>query len=665
MSLNDIIEVQASAGVARPARAGFGTLMIVAYHKHWSGRSRTYTGDAGAITDGFSTLEPAYKQLVAAFSQTPRPKTVKIGRRANAPEQVVNMTPVAPSAGTLYQADLDGVTREYTADGADSLADVCTEFAAACNGAEAADVDAIIATGASTNGVQALDEEDFDGVIGGEVMDPPRRVSFTFSSHSDWDATVITVTGKDEDGVTITETIAVPNNGNDIVNGAYRFSQITGVSIPAQTAGGGTFTMGVIAVTTVAQPDAIIRRGASTAGIQTLADDDFNGTIGAEEFDRPSSVQFTFNEHADWDATTIVVSGKDEAGNDTTENFSVSNGGNNVVTGAVIFTQITEVSIPAQTGTNGTFTMGLNPRYTASGASGTKVVVTATDDGQLVSFENWYDHSEQGATLSVEDVTEDPGIAEDLAAIRLADPDWYGLVLDSTSKAEVEEATAWGEAQRLLGAYQSGDSGITDADESEDLFSALKLSGYTRAVPIFHPSIAAQFIAAGALAGRLARDPGSYTWKFKRVPGVESYTLNETERGAVLAKKGNIYTPTADIAIIEDGTVSSGSFADITRFIDWQVAQIQEGIYFLFLNNEKIPYTDAGIAMVVAVIYAKLKAGIRQGGLREDPFPVVTAPLVADIDPQDRADRVVPDIVIDGQLAGAIHKVRIRMAVSV
>lgn len=98
--------------------------------------------------------------------------------------------------------------------------------------------------------------------------------------------------------------------------------------------------------------------GASTAGIQTLTGASLNGAVGVGTMFPPRNLTFTFSSHADWDATTAVVTGKDENGNTITENFAIPNNGNATVTGAVLFTSVTQIVIPAQSGTGGTFTVG-------------------------------------------------------------------------------------------------------------------------------------------------------------------------------------------------------------------------------------------------------------------------------------------------------------------
>lgn len=111
--------------------------------------------------------------------------------------------------------------------------------------APTADVDAIIATGASTGGVQSLSTTSLDGVIGQDVIAPAKNITLTFSSHTDWDATTATVYGEDADGHMISETFSIPNNGNATVTGYLLFRRVITVQIPAQTGTGGTFTVGV------------------------------------------------------------------------------------------------------------------------------------------------------------------------------------------------------------------------------------------------------------------------------------------------------------------------------------------------------------------------------------------------------------------------------------
>lgn len=109
---------------------------------------------------------------------------------------------------------------------------------------DVADVDAIIATGASAATAQTLSGAGLDGVIGAAEMTPPRNVVLVLSSHANWDATTAVVAGLDEDGNVIQESLLIPDAGNVTVTGVKTFAKITSLYIPAQAGTAGTFTLG-------------------------------------------------------------------------------------------------------------------------------------------------------------------------------------------------------------------------------------------------------------------------------------------------------------------------------------------------------------------------------------------------------------------------------------
>lgn len=118
--------------------------------------------------------------------------------------------------------------------------------------AVAASVNSIIVTGVSTAGQQIYAPAaggglDFDGTgIGGGdgIMSPvARNLRVVFDGHADWDVTTAVAAGYDEDGDYVTENFAVATSAN--LTGTVLFSRLISFTLPAQTGGGGTFTMGV------------------------------------------------------------------------------------------------------------------------------------------------------------------------------------------------------------------------------------------------------------------------------------------------------------------------------------------------------------------------------------------------------------------------------------
>jgi hypothetical protein len=109
----------------------------------------------------------------------------------------------------------------------------------------AQDVDAIKTNIGSTAGVQNFTTADFNGAIGAGRIWPPAKIELVLSNHGDWDATNATLTGLDENGLPVSETLAIPNGGNATVQSQNYYSRVLTLSIPAQTGVGGTATLGV------------------------------------------------------------------------------------------------------------------------------------------------------------------------------------------------------------------------------------------------------------------------------------------------------------------------------------------------------------------------------------------------------------------------------------
>lgn len=114
----------------------------------------------------------------------------------------------------------------------------------------AADVDAILATGgASSSSIQLYEAADADGIVGAEDMMPGRRLTLVLSNHADWDLTSATIRFVDQlSGLTVEETLAIPNGGNTTLTTTKYARSFVSLSIPAQTGTGGTFTIGVAAL---------------------------------------------------------------------------------------------------------------------------------------------------------------------------------------------------------------------------------------------------------------------------------------------------------------------------------------------------------------------------------------------------------------------------------
>lgn len=537
MALSDIVDADITRVSAAVTQQGFSTPLILAYHtRQVSDRVRSYTSPDEMVTDGFTPDDVAYKLAQILWSQPSPPATVKVGRRANAFTPSIRLTPTAANE-TIYTVEIDGQTATYTSDASASVAEIVAGLVAAINAL--GDVDAIIATGASSGSLQTLSGASLDGVLGYRPLSPSRRLHLVLSSHADWDETTATVTGKDAGGNTITETFAIPN------------------------------------------------------------------------------------------------------------------GGNGTVTGTKLFARVTSIAIPAQSGTGGTFTLG------------TRAPMTATDDATHVTLAGVAGYAPTlrvtAGAVEIDDRTADPGLAADLAAVRAEDDDWYALLLDSNSRAEILAVAAIVESldpRKALFA-QTSDTDCLDADSITDvMYSAADLDRFRTAI-LYHPTIGAG-AAAAYVGNALGYDPGTVTWKFRELVGLTSYTLTSAQRAAVLGKAGNLIETVAGRSITCDGKVSGGEWIDVIHGLDWLRARMAERVFGVFVAQPagKVPFSDKGIALLHTEVRAQLQEAQDRDVL--DEGWTTSVPRAAALSSTQRQSRVLPSVTWAGRVTGAIHAVNIR-----
>jgi hypothetical protein len=266
-----------------------------------------------------------------------------------------------------------------------------------------------------------------------------------------------------------------------------------------------------------------------------------------------------------------------------------------------------------------------------------------------------FDHAQFEFNDNTADASLDTDFNTLKSAVTAAD-DFYGIVVDAWDAINIADlAVAVEAAGPKIYAAESQDSDIVESGSS-DIASTLKTANYDRTFLSYAYDVDPS-PAAGWLGRCLPATPGSITWKFKTLNTVSASVLTTAEIGYADAKNCNTYTTVGGQNMMAEGVMASGEFIDVTRFIDWLTARIKENVFRALKVNDKIPYTDSGIQAITAEIDGVLRQGVFNGGINGDEEIIVTAPLAADVDANDRAGRLLPDIEFLATLAGAIHKV--------
>ena len=300
-----------------------------------------------------------------------------------------------------------------------------------------------------------------------------------------------------------------------------------------------------------------------------------------------------------------------------------------------------------------------------------RVEVTNTEFGEVHSID--LSKMDPIDDLRYKNTTSDPGIEEDLVNIYKVDPDWYGLLVDIKGSETVEIVAAWGATKNILTVFDNYDTGVIDVSVSDDIFSELQASSYSNIVPIWRRAVPYQSTGnadAAWLSLMLTFDPGTATWAFKTLTGVPVDNLQTGWESQIESKGGNYYSELAGVGSTLFGITSSGEFADITRFVDYLVNTIAIEVLRVKLNSTKVPFTDKGISLLVGAVQTVLGANTAtpeepNKGLAPEPPPKATAPAALGLPVADRVARVLDSISFTANLAGAIHKTKVRGTISI
>lgn len=120
----NLVRVIVTKGTAIPARESFNTIMLAAYHTVVGPLVREFGSIDEAETAGFTVADfPAINRaLTVMFSQSPRPNSIKLGRRTTGTlTQILEFAPIAAQGtGFVWEITIDGVLVTYTEAPADT-----------------------------------------------------------------------------------------------------------------------------------------------------------------------------------------------------------------------------------------------------------------------------------------------------------------------------------------------------------------------------------------------------------------------------------------------------------------------------------------------------------------------------------------------------------------
>ena len=260
--------------------------------------------------------------------------------------------------------------------------------------------------------------------------------------------------------------------------------------------------------------------------------------------------------------------------------------------------------------------------------------------------------------------TTDDTWADAISAIRDENDSWYGVVSVTKEKADILAISAVVETLspgRLHFAVTADESVLANEEDGSadgNVAQRLAEAGYYRTALIY--STDDGYANAGQSA-ILSRDPGSYTANYKELAVIKAETITAQERANLIEQNCQVQRTVAGLKrTVDSGMVASGEWLDNIHSIDWLTARISENIFAILATQPKLPFTNAGGAVLGTELERNLVVASSAPFNFINPDFTIFVPNVDNISAVDKANRKFEGITFTANIQGAIHALTIR-----
>ena len=234
---------------------------------------------------------------------------------------------------------------------------------------------------------------------------------------------------------------------------------------------------------------------------------------------------------------------------------------------------------------------------------------------------------------------------------------WLFLITDAVNPADVKEIAGVIEATEKYFVWSSAEVDTTAATVV-DTIAQLKALGYKKTLAMFNENTNTT-VPEAAWAGRFAPLlAGSTLWIHKPLVGIFPSKLSATQEADLKAKNANWYTTVAGIDVMYgDNKVVGGEYIDVQLGITWLITRMRERVFGTIVNQRKINFDTAGVALIESNIRSILQEAIENNIIAAQPAPQITVPNVLALSSAQRNTRNLTGIKFTARLAGAIQTV--------
>lgn len=699
LSVSGIVRVVVNLSPLAAATRSFGVLMVAGDSNVISGveRFRTYLTIDGVAAD-FGVNAPEYKAAALYFGQTPKPKTIMIGRwlrAATAGQNEGGILSPAEQSITSWTAisnggfviAIDGVTKTLSAldfSGVTNLNGVASVINGALTGGSVAwDGSEFIVTSATTGAGASA--------VGSITLD-------TNPSYGVQASGTITLSGQPSNGdtvsikgTTVTFVTGTPT-GNQVLIGAD--DSATAAALQAFLQGSADVNLAACTYNTIGLVTTITARAYGTAGnsyaltksganIAVSGSGTLAGGVASDTL-TVNGTAITFVA-ASPSGNQVLVGPTAAATSANLQAFLAASVDSNIVQGtyATVGTLTTVTAAEPGTAGNG-FTLAKSSSHislsgaTLSGGTvpssvGYATAGSGTDISALLKLTSATSQALIGG-FNAESPVQCAAVLADKSAA------WYGLMFQASTQPTDDQNLAVSDFIEALDLTRIFGVTITNTNVlsslvTSDLASLMKGAGYRQSFCQYSQNayaIASFFGRAFSVDFNANRS--TITLMFKQEPGVTGEDLSENQALVLKNKRCNVFVDYVnDTVIIQFGVMSGPAYFDEIHGLDWLQNAIQTACYnVLYASATKIPQTDAGVNVLVNAINGIMDQAVANGLVAPGTWNAdgfgqlstgdylktgyyVFAQPIALQSQSDRETRAAPPIQVAAKLAGAIQ----------
>lgn len=262
--------------------------------------------------------------------------------------------------------------------------------------------------------------------------------------------------------------------------------------------------------------------------------------------------------------------------------------------------------------------------------------------------------------LGVGDVGTPEELAEKIRDYGNRDNSWYIFLTDRTEDGYIQKLSEFAKGSEPTEAEL-----MSGAEDNRKLYFAetgnMELADIEgRSVIVYTPKLE-EHIDAAYLGAVSPWYPKHVTWKFKLPQGIEPPELTGQEKDRLEKNCINYVSDEYKNSYMKNGVCADGEWIDSLLGADWIAQDMRKQLYEVFRENEIVPYTDAGFALVGMAVFRTMNKAVEHGIIAMDGesgagiYKVNIPARYTATEKQARA-REMPDIIWEAQLEGAVHK---------